>query len=185
MSAIWESIGASPYTESRRDLRFTIFFDNGQCTAYRELTEPPYRNDFDFIFEFPVTIFEGVAVETVDTIDAGLKDTIKITGDMRILIQHAEFVNVLHAVYAKKVETTWPKGKPACWPAEARFPPRGPRPRTLRCAREYGVRPRGVGPRGSGEWSAWRPSLELSRDPRTETPARCHGGSSPRTTLQP
>lgn len=43
---------------------------------------------------------------------AGLKGTIKITGDMRILIRHAELVNVVHEVYAREVETTWPKGKP-------------------------------------------------------------------------
>jgi hypothetical protein len=45
-------------------------------------------------------------------VEAGLKGTIKITGDMRILIKHAELVNVLHEVYTRDVETTWPKGKP-------------------------------------------------------------------------
>ena len=34
------------------------------------------------------------------------------TGDMRILIKHAELVNVVHEVYAREVETSWPKGKP-------------------------------------------------------------------------
>jgi hypothetical protein len=104
--------GASPYIESGRELRFAILFDDGQCTGYRELGEPPHRSDFDFIFEFPAALFEGVAAGTVDPIDAGLKGTIKITGDMRILIQHAELVNILHRVYAKDVETSWPKGKP-------------------------------------------------------------------------
>lgn len=104
--------GASPYIDSGRELSFAILFDDGQCTGYRELSEAPNRNDFDFIFEFPAALFEGVAAGTVDPIDAGLKGTIKITGDMRILIQHAELVNILHAVYAKEVETSWPKGKP-------------------------------------------------------------------------
>lgn len=104
--------GASPYIDPGRELTFAILFDDGQCTGYRELSEPPNRNDFDFIFEFPAALFEGVAAGTVDPIDAGLKGTIKITGDMRILIQHAELVNILHAVYAKEVETSWPKGKP-------------------------------------------------------------------------
>ena len=39
-------------------------------------------------------------------------DKVKITGDMRILIKHAELVNVLYDVYAREVETTWPRGKP-------------------------------------------------------------------------
>jgi putative sterol carrier protein len=104
--------GASPYIASGRELRFGILFDDGKCTEYHEMNEPAARNDFDFIFEFPAALFEGVAAGSVDPIDAGLKGTIKITGDMRILIQHAELVNILHAVYAKEVETSWPKGKP-------------------------------------------------------------------------
>ena len=57
-------------------------------------------------------MFEGVAAGLIDLIDAGLKGKIKITGDMRILIRHAELVNVLYDVYAREVETIWPKGKP-------------------------------------------------------------------------
>jgi len=48
----------------------------------------------------------------VDPVEAGLKGTIKITGDMRILIKHAELVNVVNEIYSREVETTWPKGKP-------------------------------------------------------------------------
>jgi putative sterol carrier protein len=104
--------GESPYVAAGKELRFGVLFDDGKCTEYYEVNEPPARNDFDFIFEFPADIFEGVAAGTVDPIDAGLKGTIKITGDMRVLIQHAELVNILHAVYAREVETSWPKGQP-------------------------------------------------------------------------
>jgi len=31
---------------------------------------------------------------------------------MLILIRHAELVNALYRIYAKEVETLWPKGKP-------------------------------------------------------------------------
>ena len=65
-----------------------------------------------YIFELPASVFEGVAAGLIDLIDAGLKGKVKITGDMRILIRHAELVNVLYDVYAREVETTWPKGKP-------------------------------------------------------------------------
>jgi putative sterol carrier protein len=112
MLAELQGDGDSPYVATGKDLRFGILFDDGKCTEYYELNEAPSRNDFDFIFEFPAAIFEGVAAGTVDPIEAGLKGTIKITGDMRVLIQHAELVNILHAVYAREVETSWPKGKP-------------------------------------------------------------------------
>jgi len=52
----------------------------------------------------------------IDLIDAGLKGSVKITGDMRILIRHAELVNVVYGVYAREIETNWPKGKPVAIP---------------------------------------------------------------------
>jgi putative sterol carrier protein len=104
--------GASPYVREGERLFFMAHLDDGKCTQYSELEEAPPRKDFDFIFEFPASVFEGVAAGTVDPIEAGLKGTIKITGDMRILIRHADLVNVLHQVYAREVETAWPKGRP-------------------------------------------------------------------------
>ena len=104
--------GQSPYLANGQKLFFVVNLDDGKCTDYYEVAEPPPRKEFDFIFEVPATVFEGVAAELVDPVEAGLKGTIKITGDMRILIKHAELVNVLQQVYAKEVETTWPKGKP-------------------------------------------------------------------------
>jgi len=57
-------------------------------------------------------VFEGVAAGLVDPVGAGLKGTIKITGDMRVLIKHADLVNVLYDVYSREVQTDWPKGRP-------------------------------------------------------------------------
>lgn len=104
--------GVSPYIPEGETLRFGAVLDDGKCTEYYELREPPARKDYDFIFAFPAAVFEGVAARTVDPIAAGLKGTIKITGDMRVLIKHADLVNVLHQVYAREVETGWPKGQP-------------------------------------------------------------------------
>jgi hypothetical protein len=104
--------GQSPYLTDGMRLFFVVNLDDGKCTDYQEVAEPPPRKEFDFIFEVPATAFEGVSAGLVDPIEAGLKGTIKITGDMRILIKHAELVNVVHDVYAREVETTWPKGKP-------------------------------------------------------------------------
>jgi hypothetical protein len=45
-------------------------------------------------------------------VQAGLKGDIKITGDIRMLIQNAELVNVLAEIYAGEADTDWPKGQP-------------------------------------------------------------------------
>ena len=87
-------------------------FADGKCLEYRQVEISPPRKDFDFIFELPASVFEGVAAGLIDLIDAGLKGKIKIIGDMRILIRHAELVNAVYDVYAREIETTWPKGKP-------------------------------------------------------------------------
>jgi putative sterol carrier protein len=95
------------------DLRnFVVLFADGKCLEYQQVEVPPPRKDFEFIFELPASIFEAVAAGQIDLIDAGLKGRIKITGDMRILIRHAEWVNLLSNLYAREVETIWPKGKP-------------------------------------------------------------------------
>ena len=104
--------GRSPYLDNGERRFFVVNIDDGKCTQYLEVSDPPPRKEFDFIFSFPATAFEGVAAGIVDPVDAGLKGTIKITGDMRILIKHADLVNLLHEVYAREVETLWPKGKP-------------------------------------------------------------------------
>ncbi|MGC2492779.1 SCP2 sterol-binding domain-containing protein [Candidatus Binatus sp.] len=95
---------------------FVVVLSDGKCIEYRQVEVPPPRKDFDFIFELPATVFEGIAAGLIDLIDAGLKGSIKINGDMRVLIKHAELVNVIYDVYAQEIETTWPKGKPASVP---------------------------------------------------------------------
>jgi len=102
----------SPYLAKGQQRLFVVLLVDGKCTEYSEVSEAPPRKEFDFIFDLPATIFEGVAAGVVDPVDAGLKGTIKITGDMRILIRHADLVNVLYAVYSREVETVWPLGKP-------------------------------------------------------------------------
>ncbi|MDP2948671.1 MAG: SCP2 sterol-binding domain-containing protein [Chloroflexota bacterium] len=104
--------GASPYLGAGQTKRFALDFDEGKCTEYRELAEPPSRRDFDFTMDLPASLFEGIVANEVDPVKAGLKGEIRIVGDMRILIQHAELVNILHDVYVREVETAWPRGKP-------------------------------------------------------------------------
>jgi len=103
---------ASLYIPPAEVRNYVVLFADGKCLEYRQVDIAPPRKDFDYIFELPASVFEGVAAGLIDLIDAGLKGKVKITGDMRILIRHAELVNVLYSVYAREVETTWPKGKP-------------------------------------------------------------------------
>jgi putative sterol carrier protein len=103
----------SPYLHAGETRNFVVVFSDGKCLEYRQVETAPPRKDFDFIFELPASVFEGVAAGLIDLIDAGLKGTVKITGNMRILIRHAELINVLYDVYAREVETSWPRGKPA------------------------------------------------------------------------
>lgn len=103
---------ASLYIQAGQLRNYVVVFADGKCLEYRQVDIAPPRKDFDYIFELPASVFEGVAAGLIDLIDAGLKGKVKITGDMRILIRHAELINVLYDVYAREVETIWPKGKP-------------------------------------------------------------------------
>ena len=104
--------GASPYLSADEVKRFAIVLNDGKCDSYEELAQAPPRKDFQFILELPAALFEEVVANQADPVAAGLKGDIKITGDMRVLIQNAELVNVLSAVYQREVETEWPKGQP-------------------------------------------------------------------------
>jgi hypothetical protein len=104
--------GVSPYISPAEHKRFAIVLNDGKCDSYEELSEPPPRKEFEFILQLPASLFERVVANLADPVEAGLKGAIKITGDMRILIQNAELVNVLSEIYQREVETDWPKGKP-------------------------------------------------------------------------
>lgn len=104
--------GKSPYIGEGEVKRFTLVFDDGRCTSYRELAEEPGKRDFQFVLRVPASLFEGIVASQVDPVEAGLRGDIKIAGDMRVLIQNAELVNVLAVVYQQQLETSWPKGEP-------------------------------------------------------------------------
>jgi putative sterol carrier protein len=103
---------ASPYVRNGETKRFTLDFEDGRCTDYRELKEPPPKRDFDFTLALAASLFEGIVADHVDPVAAGLKGDIRIVGDMRLLIQHAELVNILRDVYVREAQTDWPRGQP-------------------------------------------------------------------------
>jgi putative sterol carrier protein len=104
--------GFSPYLSEAEQKRFAIVLNDGKCDSYEELSEAPPRKDFEFILQLPASLFERIVANLADPVEAGLKGAVKITGDMRVLIQNAELVNVLSEIYQREVETEWPKGKP-------------------------------------------------------------------------
>ena len=104
--------GASLYLAPGEVKRFAIAFKDGKCDSYRELVDVPPRKDFQFILELPATLFESIVANLADPVAEGLKGAIRITGDMRMVMQHAELVNILSKIYQREVNTDWPKGKP-------------------------------------------------------------------------
>ena len=104
--------GLSPYMAADEVKRFAIVLNDGKCDSYVELTEAPPRKDFEFILELPAALFEQIVANQADPVESGLKGAIKIIGDMRVMIQNAELVNVLSDIYQREVETEWPKGMP-------------------------------------------------------------------------
>lgn len=112
------SDGTSPYLTDGETKRFAIVLNDGKCESYKELTQPPPRKDFQFILGIPASLFEKIVANQADPVEAGLKGAIQIIGDMRMMIQNAELVNVLSEIYQREVETEWPKGMPP-YPAEA------------------------------------------------------------------
>ncbi len=104
--------GVSPYIDGDDVKRFAIVLDDGKCESYQELTEAPARKDFEFILEMPAGLFERVVADQADPLEAGLKGDVKIVGDMRVLIQNAELVNILSEIYQREIETEWPNGAP-------------------------------------------------------------------------
>jgi putative sterol carrier protein len=104
--------GISPYLATGEIKRFAIVLNDGRCESYLELSDQPARKDFEFILELPASLFERIVANLADPVEAGLKGAVKIVGDMRVLIQNAELVNVLSEIYQREVQTEWTKGAP-------------------------------------------------------------------------
>lgn len=102
----------SPYVPEGSDKHFFLHFDNGKLAEYEELNERHDGTGLNFRFTGPAVVFDEVAAGLTDPVEAGLKGIIKIRGDMRLLMQHAEIVSIILDLYTKHINTEWPKGKP-------------------------------------------------------------------------
>lgn len=104
--------GKSPYVAAGETKHFLVRFLDGKVAEYREFQEPVPGKGLHYRIIGPAHIFEGVAAGTLDPVEVGLNGSISIRGDMRLLMQHADMVNVIFEVYGQSNVTEWPKGKP-------------------------------------------------------------------------
>lgn len=104
--------GISPYVPREEILNFFVRLQEGKFVECREHPERISGKGLHFRFTGPAHIYESVAAGLVDPIVAGLKGTIKVRGDMRLLMQNAEFAYSIFKNIARSNSTEWPKGKP-------------------------------------------------------------------------
>jgi len=107
-----EGDGKSPYVPEGTTKHFFVRFQDGKTTEYQERAERVPGQGLHYRVTGPARVFEGIAAGVVDPVEAGLNGTLKIRGDMRLLMQHADMVNVIFEVYTQSGLTEWPQGKP-------------------------------------------------------------------------
>ncbi len=104
--------GASPYVPKDGAIYYLIILEGGKVQEYKPLSSRHDGKGLNFRFTAPASVWEGIAAAQIDPITAGLRGTIKVRGDMRFLMQHAEAVKLLVDLYGHQVNTEWPLGKP-------------------------------------------------------------------------
>ena len=105
--------GVSPYFKEGESLRFFVTLKDGKCESYTKILDGEEEPDeLDFRVRGPATVFERIAAEIDEPMKIALKWSIKITGDMRLLLLHADIVKRVLEIYSKEMDTEWPKGTP-------------------------------------------------------------------------
>jgi hypothetical protein len=107
-----EGDGISPYIPVGEIKHFYLRFVDGKAVEYHEAKEKIPGKELDYRVTGPAHIFEGVAAGQLDFVEMGLKGTITIRGDMRLLMQNSDMINVMFEIYSQSDITEWPKGKP-------------------------------------------------------------------------
>ncbi len=104
--------GVSPYVTDGEERHFLVRIEEGRCAWYREVLRDEEDTVLDYRFRGPAEVFDEIAAGAVDPVEAALRGTVKIRGDMRFLMRQAELVKALLEAYAQGVETVWPLGAP-------------------------------------------------------------------------
>jgi len=104
--------GKSPYVLTDETKHFFIRLVDGKVTEYKEAAEKIPGKELQYRILGPASIFEGIAAGIYDPIEKGLDGTLTIRGDMRLILQHADLMNVIFDVYTQSGVTEFPKGAP-------------------------------------------------------------------------
>jgi hypothetical protein len=104
--------GKSPYIPEGTTKHYFIHFLNGKVVEYQEYPDKIPGKGLNYRINGAASIFDGIAAEIVDPVEVGLNGAMTIRGDMRLMMQHADMVDVIFQVYAQSGLTEWPQGKP-------------------------------------------------------------------------
>jgi len=107
-----EGDGKSPYVPLDKTKCFFIHLVDGKINEYKESEEKIPGKKLQYRILGPASIFEGIAAGIYDPIEKGLDGTLTIRGDMRLILQHADLMNIIFDVYTKSGVTEFPKGAP-------------------------------------------------------------------------
>ena len=102
----------SPYVTTGAAIHYLIVMDGGKVEEISALAERHSGQGLSFRFTAPATVWESIAAGQLDPITAGLRGTIKVKGDMRVLMKNADAVKHLVDLYGAQVHTEWPSGHP-------------------------------------------------------------------------
>ncbi|MCP4751998.1 MAG: hypothetical protein GY866_13975 [Proteobacteria bacterium] len=107
-----EGDGQSPYIPNGDIKNFFVHMMDGKIKEYKELKEKIPGQGLSYRITGPASVFDGIAAGLFDLIEKGLDGSLKIRGDMRMLLQNAELANIVFEVYTESNLTEWPQGKP-------------------------------------------------------------------------
>ena len=103
---------SSPYVGAGEERHYLIVLDGAKVTTLERLPARHDGRELGFRFTAPATVWESIAAGLLDPITAGLRGTIRVRGDMRFLMKNADAVKILVDLYAARIATEWPSGKP-------------------------------------------------------------------------
>jgi len=104
--------GTSPYIPEGETRHFFVHFLDGKCVGYKNHDDRISGKGLSYRITGDASVFEGIAAEQIDLIEAGLGGGLTVRGDMRLLMQNAEIANTIFDVYTTSGLTDWPKGRP-------------------------------------------------------------------------
>jgi putative sterol carrier protein len=104
--------GKSPYVDGDGAIYYLIVLNCGVVEEISALDERHPGKGLNFRFTAPATVWESIAAGELDPITAGLRGTIKVRGDMRVLMKNADAVKILVDLYGAQGDTEWPSGQP-------------------------------------------------------------------------